>query len=77
MSTELPIIIGHNITILRKIKKVKVRDIANYLDISVQQIYKYESGASVLSAVDLVKIADFFKVNIIALITPIVFDIFD
>lgn len=71
MFASLPYIIGNNIKILRKMKNISVQQIAECLGISVQQVYKYESGKSILSAVDLVKIATLFGVSARTLIEPI------
>ena len=70
-TSSIPVIIGSNIRIFRKIKNIKVQEIAQHLGISVQQMYKYESGQSVISSVDLIKVAALFNINPFVLINKL------
>jgi transcriptional regulator with XRE-family HTH domain len=61
--------VGNNITLMIKDKKVKSKDVANYLNISPSQICQYEKGKSLPSYENIIKLCEYFKVSIHALLT--------
>jgi transcriptional regulator with XRE-family HTH domain len=71
--------VGNNLTLLIEDKKVMSKDIASYLDVSASQISQYEKGKSLPSYENMVKLSDYFKVSIHALITgeKLIFDFQD
>ena len=47
---QIDIIIGRNIRMLRKKKRVTQKDMANILGVTYQQIQKYENGCNRIAA---------------------------
>ena len=62
--------IGLNIKYLRKIRNLNQSKVAAALDVSFQQIQKYEKGKNGLCALKLKQLADFFKVGTDVLVDP-------
>ena len=62
--------VGSNIKYLRKTRNLNQSKVAVALDVSFQQIQKYEKGMNGCSAIRLKQLADFFKVGIDILIDP-------
>lgn len=56
--------IGRKIFMLRTLKYYSRSKLAQELCIGEQTIYKYEKGSAIISAVFLLKIANFFNVSI-------------
>ena len=57
-------IIGAAIRAKRKSSKITMKDLANLLDISIQQVSKYESGLNNITALNLWRISEFFGCDI-------------
>ena len=62
--------VGSNIKYLRKTRNLNQSKVAAALDVSFQQIQKYEKGINGLCALKLKQLADFFKVGTDVLIDP-------
>lgn len=62
--------VGTNIKYLRKLRNVTQVKLSASLDVSFQQIQKYEKGKNGCSAIRLKQLADFFKVSTDILIDP-------
>ncbi len=62
--------VGTNIKYLRKLRNVTQVKLSASLDVSFQQIQKYEKGKNGCSAIRLKQLADFFKVGTDVLIDP-------
>ena len=62
--------VGSNIKYLRKTRNLNQTKVAAVLDVSFQQIQKYEKGANGICALKLKKLADFFKVGCDVLVDP-------
>lgn len=56
--------IGKKIRLLRRLKEMSQTQLGKPLNITGQQIQKYESGANEISVVKLYKLAEIFGVNI-------------
>ncbi|MGQ0527008.1 MAG: helix-turn-helix domain-containing protein [Alphaproteobacteria bacterium] len=63
MVENLGPIVGFNLKILRKAKKLSQKDIAGILDVSYQQVQKYESGFTTLPLEKLYRLRHFYKVS--------------
>lgn len=63
MSKSYDIIIGRNMKHLRKNNDYSLQDIGNLLNVSLQQISKYEIGRDRLSAANLYKLSRYFNVD--------------
>ena len=62
--------VGSNIKYLRKTRNLNQSKVAAVLNVSFQQIQKYEKGANGVSAIRLKQLADFFKVGCDVLVDP-------
>jgi transcriptional regulator with XRE-family HTH domain len=62
--------IGSNIKYLRKTRNLNQSKVAAALNVSFQQIQKYEKGANGICALKLKQLSDFFKVGCDVLIDP-------
>jgi len=62
--------VGSNIKYLRKTRNLNQSKVAAALDVSFQQIQKYEKGANGVSAIRLKQLSDFFKVGCDVLVDP-------
>jgi len=62
--------VGSNIKYLRKTRNLNQSKVAAALNVSFQQIQKYEKGANGLCAIKLKQLADFFKVGCDVLVDP-------
>ena len=62
--------VGNNIKYLRKTRNLNQSKVAAALNVSFQQIQKYEKGANGCSGIRLKQLADFFKVGIDVLVDP-------
>jgi transcriptional regulator with XRE-family HTH domain len=58
------IYIGENLKFLRVSKSCSQKEIADELGISTQQYQKYEKGANKISASNIYRLANFFKVDV-------------
>ena len=56
--------IGKKIKYLRRIKDLSQTDLAKHLDITFQQLQKYESGKNKVSIASLIKITEILQINI-------------
>ena len=63
MSKSYDIIIGRNMKHLRKNNDYSLQDIGNLLNVSLQQISKYEQGKNGLSAYRLIQIFNYLCVD--------------
>lgn len=61
-STDTDIIIGKNLVKLRKEKSLSQTDIAKILDVTFQQVQKYEKGLNRLSAFKLYILSQYFNI---------------
>lgn len=61
---ELDDTIGRNLRALRKIRGFKQSDIARVINVTFQQVQKYETGKNRITASKLKKISDFLEVEI-------------
>lgn len=64
INQTISIKIGKKIHFLRRVKKMSQTDLGRCLNITGQQIQKYESGANEISVVKLYKLAEIFGVNV-------------
>jgi len=62
--------VGSNIKYLRKTRNLNQSKVAAVLNVSFQQIQKYEKGKNGCSAIKLKQLADFFKVGCDVLVDP-------
>jgi transcriptional regulator with XRE-family HTH domain len=62
--------VGSNIKYLRKTRNLNQTKVAAALNVSFQQIQKYEKGMNGICALKLKKLADFFKVGCDVLVDP-------
>ena len=62
--------VGSNIKYLRKTRNLNQSKVAAVLNVSFQQIQKYEKGANGICALKLKQLADFFKVGCDVLVDP-------
>ena len=71
-STELAFnaTVGSNIKYLRKTRNLNQSKVAAVLNVSFQQIQKYEKGMNGICALKLKQLADFFKVGCDVLVDP-------
>jgi len=63
-------IVGINLKYLRKNRSLTQTRVAKEIDVTFQQIQKYEKGANGLCANKLKKLADFFKVKMDVVLDP-------
>ena len=63
-STDLDKVIGRRITLFRKAKDVSLQELARKIDLSYQQVQKYENGTNRISASRLYVIAKTLSANI-------------
>lgn len=61
---NLDIRIGHNLRKLRKFNKLTQKEVGYILNVSAQQITKYETGKNRISASNLYKLADYYNKEI-------------
>jgi len=62
--------VGSNIKYLRKTRNLNQSKVAAVLNVSFQQIQKYEKGMNGICALKLKQLADFFKVGCDVLVDP-------
>jgi transcriptional regulator with XRE-family HTH domain len=55
--------IGFKLRILRRLNKLTLQNVAEFLNITSAQVQKYETGESRISIPTLFKIAHFYKIN--------------
>jgi transcriptional regulator with XRE-family HTH domain len=60
--TEIDKLIGLKIKIMRITQGKKQRELAEYLDISLQQFQKYEGGKSKMTVSTLIDVVEYFDV---------------
>ena len=60
--SEIDIEIGKKVQAMRKLKGISQSDLAEKLDITFQQVQKYETGKNRISAGNLMQICDIFEV---------------
>jgi transcriptional regulator with XRE-family HTH domain len=61
---EISITIGKKIKHYRRLKEITQADLGKALDVSSQQIHKYENGSNDISFVKLVKVSEFLGVSV-------------
>lgn len=64
-ANDLDKTIGVRLRHLRELNKVTQQKLAEFLNISFQQLQKYEMGRNRISGIRLFEIADFFQVSIV------------
>lgn len=57
-------IIGHQMKYIRQVFKKTQKDVAEHLGISFQQLQKYETGYNKISASRLLKVAQYYNIDI-------------
>lgn len=57
-------IIGHQMKYIRQVFKKTQKDVAEHLGISFQQLQKYETGFNKISASRLLKVAQYYNIDI-------------
>lgn len=63
MQEEIFLNIGFKLRILRRLNKLTLQNVAEFLGITSAQVQKYETGESRISIANLVKLAYFYKIN--------------
>jgi len=67
---QLNKMIGANLRYCRVLRKLSMTDVAQFIGVTHQQVYKYETGLNSLTIFRLKQFADFFKEEIKNLLNP-------
>jgi len=67
---QLNKMIGANLRYCRVLRKLSMTDVATFIGVTHQQVYKYETGLNSLTIFRLKQFADFFKEEIKNLLNP-------
>ena len=67
---QLNKMIGANLRYCRVLRKLSMTDVAQFIGVTHQQVYKYENGINSLTIFRLKQFADFFKEEIKNLLNP-------
>jgi len=62
--------IGANLRYCRVLRKLSMTDVASFIGVTHQQVYKYETGLNSLTIFRLKQFSDFFKEEIKNLLNP-------
>ena len=64
VTTQVDAIIGQNLKEIRTAKKISQNELAKAMGVSFQQIQKYEKATNRISASMILKMAEFFDVDL-------------
>ena len=67
---QLNKMIGANLRYCRVLRKLSMTDVASFIGVTHQQVYKYETGLNSLTIFRLKQFSDFFKEEIKNLLNP-------